>query len=76
MSIDSYKCRSTVISVDHITVEVKKKRGTFDGPNKPPYISKPLGNEALSSLAIAQSNNELHSEVCKKKINGKYELQF
>ena len=26
---------STVISVDHVTVEVKK-RGTFDGPNKPP----------------------------------------
>ena len=25
MSIDSYKCRSTLISVDHITVEVKKK---------------------------------------------------
>ena len=26
MSIDTYKCRSTLITVDHITVEVKKKR--------------------------------------------------
>ena len=30
MSIDSYKCRS-------YNCRSKKKRGTFDGPNKPPY---------------------------------------
>ena len=40
MSGDRQLSPSTVVSVDGqlITVDVKK-RGTFDGPNKPPYKS-------------------------------------
>ena len=30
MSIDSYKCRSTV--------SIEKKRDAFDDPSKPPYL--------------------------------------
>ena len=58
MSIDTYKCQSTVISVDHITVEVKKKRGTFDGSNKPPYLKDNAGPFYLYD--DGENKNKLH----------------
>ena len=74
--IDSYKCRSTLITVDHITVEVKKKR-YFDGPNKPPYIpvqrkelfyTISVGLSALTSIMFSRDQQVRNSSLVKDRV--------
>ena len=58
LSIDTYKCRSTLkVSIDSYkcrsyNCRSKKKRGTFDGPNKPPYNTDHCADRYIPALRL------------------------